>query len=56
MLPTTHTAHMVASLFLNIVVKLHGVPWSLVSDRDLLFISHFWQELFRLSGTLLRMS
>lgn len=56
MLPAAHTTHMVASLFVNIVVKLHGLPRSLVSDRDPLFISRFWQELFRLSNTLLRMS
>jgi len=55
-LPTAHTAHMVASLFIDIVVKLHGIPRSLVSDRDPLFISSFWQDLFRLSGTHLRMS
>ena len=53
MLPT---ALMVASLFLDIVVKLHGVPRSLLSDRDPLFISKFWQELFRRSGTQLRLS
>ena len=56
MLPTGHTAHMVASLFLNIVVKLHGFPRSIVSDRDPLFISQFWRDLFSLSGTLLRLS
>ena len=56
MLPTSHTALMVASLFLDIVVKLHGVPRSLLSDRDPLFINKFWQELFRRSGTQLRLS
>lgn len=56
MLPTTHTAHVVASLFLELVVKIHGVPQSLVSDRDPLFVSKFWQELFHHSGTQLKMS
>jgi len=56
MLPTSHTAHAVACLFMNIVEKIHGLPRSLVSDRDPLFISRFWQELFRLSGTQLRLS
>ena len=55
-LPQAHTAHMVALLFIDIVVKLYGIPRSLVLDRDPLFISGFWQELFKLSGTHLRMS
>jgi len=56
MLPPAHTTHTVASLFRDIVVKIHGVPRSLVSNRDPLFVSKFWQDLFWLSGTLLRMS
>jgi len=55
-LPAAHTTHMVATLFIDIVVKIHGMPKSLVSDRDPLFISGFWQKLFRPSGTRLRMS
>ena len=56
MLPTAHTMHAVASLFMEIVGKLHWLPRSLVSDRDPLFVSKFWQELFCWSGTKLRMS
>ena len=56
MLPTQHTAHTVALLFIDMVGRLHGMPKSIVSDRDPLFISKFWRELFTLSGTKLRLS
>ena len=56
MLASSHMTHAVACLFIDIMAKLHGLPRSLVSDRDPFFVSHFWQELFRLSGTQLCMS
>ena len=55
-LPTHHSAYKVAVLFLDTACKLRGFPRSLVSDRDPIFISHFWRDLFKLSGTKLRMS
>lgn len=42
------TAPTVAVAFIRDVVRLHGVPKSIVSDRDKVFMSHFWRELFKL--------
>lgn len=56
MLQPHYTAHTITLLFMEIVGKHHGMPRSLVLDHDPLFISHFWKELFKLSGTKLRMS
>ncbi|MED6176079.1 hypothetical protein PIB30_116938 [Stylosanthes scabra] len=46
----------VAEAFVQNVVKIHGFPKSIVSDRDKVFVSTFWQQLFRLQGTNLAMS
>ena len=46
-----YTAKMVAEKFVEGVVKLHGIPRSIINDRDPIFISHFWREFFRMSGT-----
>jgi hypothetical protein len=52
-IPLSHpyTAGSVAQLFLDQIFKLHGLPKSIVSDRDQVFTSNFWKELFCLSGT-----
>ena len=51
-----YTAKGVAEIFLKEVVRLHGMPRSIVSDRDPIFTSQFWSEFFRLQGSELRMS
>lgn len=56
MLPPRHTSYIVVILFMDLVRKIHGMPHSLVSDCDPQFLSRFWQELFRLSNTKLRLS
>jgi len=45
------TAHQVALLLLDSVVKLHGLPKTMVSDRDKIFLSTVWQDLFTALGT-----
>lgn len=45
----THiTAPVVAEVFMRDICHLHGMPMDIVSDRDPLFVSQFWRELFRL--------
>jgi len=45
-----------AASFVHTVVRAHGVPESIVSDRDPRFTAHFYAELTKLMGTTLRMS
>ena len=53
---TTVTARGVAWLILKEFIRLHGIPESIVSDRDTKFTSIFWKELHRLMGSKLLMS
>jgi hypothetical protein len=46
-----YSASQVANLFFKEIFRLHGLPRTIVSDRDSRFMSTFWQELFRLVGT-----
>jgi hypothetical protein len=41
----------IAKLYMEHVYKLHGMPTTIVSDRDKIFTSMLWKELFKLSGT-----
>jgi hypothetical protein len=47
---TDFSATQVAELFFREIFRLHGLPKTIVSDRDSRFMSTFWQELFRLVG------
>ena len=52
-----YSAQSVARAFFDNIVRLHGFPCSIVSDRNTVFTSHFWEELFKLAGVkLLRSS
>ena len=51
-IPTTKSmpAPDVAALFIQNVIRLHGLPHNIVSDRDPIFTSHFWCRILALSG------
>jgi hypothetical protein len=51
-----YTATSIAQLFLDNIVKLHGLPQSIVTDRDTIFVSQFWKTLFKLYKVNLKLS
>ena len=53
---TTDTSIEVADTFFSNIFKHHGMPDSIVSDRDSKFTSEFWKRLMELCGVQLKMS
>jgi hypothetical protein len=51
-----YSAAIVTQVFLDNVYKLHGMPTAIVSNRDRVFTSKFWQELFKLANVTLKIS
>ena len=56
-LPLAHPfiAATVAKVYFDNIYKLHGLPEFIISNRDRVFPSSFWQELFKLAKVTLRM-
>ena len=46
----------VAHLFFNEIVRLHGLPTTILSDRDVKFTGHFWRTLWKKMNTQLSYS
>lgn len=58
LIPTqsTATAEVIAHIFIHQYFKLHGLPDSIVSDRDPKFTSEFWREVSKFLGITQRLS
>ena len=52
----TYSVEVLGKLYVDEIVKLHGVPVSIVSDRDARFTSKFWSSFQKALGTTLDMS
>ncbi|KAL5578176.1 hypothetical protein UlMin_019875 [Ulmus minor] len=52
----TYKMEQYAKLYVQEIVRLHGIPLSIVSDRDPKFTSTFWKSLHKAMGTRLRFS
>jgi hypothetical protein len=53
---TTFGGATLARLYLKEIVRLHGIPWKIVSDRGTQFTSKFWMSLQQAMGTKLDFS
>ena len=47
----TFTLERFCRLYIQEIVRLHGVPVSIVSDRDSRFTAHFWKSFEKAMGT-----
>jgi hypothetical protein len=47
----THTTTNIAEIYKREIVRLHGIPKEIVSDRDTNFNSNLWRGLFKGFGT-----
>ena len=52
----TFLLEQLADLYIREVIRLHGVPKSIIFDRDARFTSKFWRSVQRAMGTSLKFS
>ncbi|KAL0411152.1 UNVERIFIED_CONTAM: Transposon Ty3-I Gag-Pol polyprotein [Sesamum latifolium] len=53
---TTYTLDKLVTIYIEDIVRLHGIPVSIVSDRDPRFTSQFWNSFQQVMGTKVKLS
>jgi hypothetical protein len=53
---STIIASKVAELFMRDILKIHGMPSEIISDRDCKFVSEFWTTLLKICSTKIKLS
>ena len=53
---TDYALDKLTELYIREIVRLHGIPISIISDRDPRFTSRFWGKLLKALGTRLNFS
>ncbi|CAM8947461.1 unnamed protein product [Rhodiola kirilowii] len=53
---TSYSSEQYARIYINEIVRLHGVPVSIISDRGTQFTSRFWRSVQEAMGTQLHLS
>jgi hypothetical protein len=48
---TTYSLQQYAELYMNQIVRLHGIPKTIISDRGNQFVAHLWEQLHECLGT-----
>jgi hypothetical protein len=48
---TTHKTEKYAKIYIDQIVRLHGIPKTIVCDRGALFVARFWEQLQESLGT-----
>lgn len=56
MLILIHYTYFIMDKFTKEIICLHGIPLSIVYNRDVIFTSHFWFEFFKLQGIIIKYS
>jgi hypothetical protein len=48
---TTYRVRQYAELYISHIVRYHGIPMTIISDRGSIFVARFWEQLHECLGT-----